>query len=145
MGWELHAPTEQLGVLYEALWEAGQDLGVANVGNHALDSLRMEKQYMISRDLTHDAGPDEAGLHRFVKPEKGSFVGREALMNRRAQAETGHVQTGAGFRMLQVVENVEELTGAPVVASDIALYWAMLAELGLSASPGYGTLLSMLT
>ena len=33
-----------------------------NVGNHALDGLRMEKQYMISRDLTHDVTPDEAGL-----------------------------------------------------------------------------------
>ncbi|MCY3849997.1 MAG: FAD-dependent oxidoreductase, partial [Acidimicrobiaceae bacterium] len=43
LGWELHAPTEDLGTIYDALWEAGQDLGVANVGNHALDSLRMEK------------------------------------------------------------------------------------------------------
>ena len=90
LGWELHAPTEDLGTLYDALWDAGQDLGVANVGNHALDSLRMEKQYMISRDLTHDVGPDEAGLHRFVKPDKGQFVGRDALLARRAQAESGH-------------------------------------------------------
>ncbi|MCY3851874.1 MAG: hypothetical protein OXF75_14010, partial [Acidimicrobiaceae bacterium] len=63
--------------------------GVANVGNHALDSLRMEKQYMTSRDLTHDVGPDEAGLHRFVKADKGPFVGRDALLARRAQAESG--------------------------------------------------------
>ncbi len=89
LGWELHAPTEDLGAIYDALWEAGQDLGVANVGNHALDSLRMEKQYMISRDLTHDVGPDEAGLHRFVKADKGPFVGRDALLDRRAQVESG--------------------------------------------------------
>ena len=89
LGWELHAPTEDLGTLYDALWQAGHDLGVANVGNHALDSLRMEKQYMISRDLTHDVGPDEAGLHRFVKVDKGHFVGRDALLARRAQVESG--------------------------------------------------------
>ena len=89
LGWELHAPTADLGALYDALWEAGQDLGVANVGNHALDSLRMEKQYMVSRDLTHDVGPDEAGLHRFVKLNKGPFVGRDALARRREQAQSG--------------------------------------------------------
>ena len=89
LGWELHAPVAHLGVLYDALWEAGQDLGVANVGNHALDSLRMEKQYMVSRDLTHDVGPDEAGLHRFVKLDKGPFVGRDALARRREQAQSG--------------------------------------------------------
>ena len=54
------------------------------------------------------------------------------------------VQTGAGFRMLQVVDAIEERTGAPVVASDIALYWAMLSELGLSAAPGHGSLLATL-
>ncbi len=89
LGWELHAPTDDLGTLYDALWEAGADLGVANVGNHALDSLRMEKQYMISRDLTHDVGPDEAGLQRFVKVDKGDFVGRGALLERRRQATSG--------------------------------------------------------
>ena len=89
LGWELHAPTDDLGTLYDALWEAGQDLGVANVGNHALDSLRMEKQYMISRDLTHDVGPDEAGLQRFVKVDKGAFVGRDALLERREQVMSG--------------------------------------------------------
>ena len=54
------------------------------------------------------------------------------------------VQTGAGFRMLGVVDTVEGLTGTPVVASDIALYWAMLKELSLPATPGHGMLLSTL-
>lgn len=54
------------------------------------------------------------------------------------------VQTGAGFRMLQVVDTIEGQTGTPVVASDFALYWAMLRELGLPAAPGYGSLLATL-
>lgn len=89
MGWELHAATKDLGTLYDALWEAGQDLGVANVGNHALDSLRMEKRYLVSRDLTHDITPDETGLQRFIKVDKGDFVGRDALLQRRSQVVSG--------------------------------------------------------
>ena len=62
-----------------------------------------------------------------------------------APAADAIVQTGAGFRMLGVIDTVEGMTGKPVVASDAALYWAMLRELGLPATPGYGTLLSGLT
>ena len=47
--------------------------------------------------------------------------------------------------MLGVIDTVEGLTGTPVVASDTALYWAMLRELGLAATPGYGVLLSEFT
>lgn len=54
------------------------------------------------------------------------------------------VQTGAGFRMLQVVDTVEGQMGKPLVASDFALYWAMLKHLGLPAAPGYGHLLATL-
>ena len=64
--------------------------------------------------------------------------------HRRALDADAIVQTGAGFRMLQVAEAVEERTGTPLVASDIALYWAMLSELGLPAAPGHGSLLAML-
>ena len=89
LGWELHLPVEDLTTVYDALWEAGESLGVADAGNHALDSLRMEKRYLTSRELTHDVNPDEAGLHRFVKVGKGDFVGRDALLARRARAEEG--------------------------------------------------------
>lgn len=62
----------------------------------------------------------------------------------RAPEADAIVQTGAGFRMLQVVDTVEGQTGTPLVASDFALYWAMLDELGLRAAPGYGALLATL-
>ena len=91
LGWELHLPVESLAAVYDALWEAGEPLGVADAGNHALDSLRMEKRYCTSRELTHDVNPDEAGLQRFVKVDKGDFVGRDALLARRAAAASGEV------------------------------------------------------
>ena len=62
----------------------------------------------------------------------------------RAPSADAIVQTGAGFRMLQVIDTIEGRTGKPLVASDSVLYWAMLKHLGLAAAPGYGHLLSSL-
>ncbi len=118
LGWELHVRTDRLGAVYDALWEAGQDLGVANVGNHALDSLRMEKGYRISRDLTHDVGPDEAGLDVFVKvdhPAKGDFVGRDALLARRAAAESGERPYRWRLAYLAVDTDVADVHGSDAV------------------------------
>ena len=64
---------------------------------------------------------------------------------KRAPTADAIVQTGAGFRMLQVVDTVEGETGKPVVASDFSVYWAMLKYLGLPAASGYGYLLSTLS
>jgi maleate cis-trans isomerase len=64
--------------------------------------------------------------------------------HRRAPGADAVVQTGAGFRMLQVADTVESQIGKPLVASDVALYWAMLDHLQLSAAPGHGHLLAML-
>ena len=80
LGWELHVPTEYALHLYETLWEAGQDLGVANAGYRALDSLRLEKGYRYwSSELSPDTNPYEVGLGFAVALEKGDFIGREAL------------------------------------------------------------------
>lgn len=64
--------------------------------------------------------------------------------HRRAPKADAIVQTGAGFRMLQAVDTVEGQTGTPMIASDFALYWAMLDHLGLESAPGYGHLLATL-
>jgi 4-methylaminobutanoate oxidase (formaldehyde-forming) len=80
LGWELHVPTEYALHLYEALWDAGQDLGVANAGYRALDSLRLEKGYRYwSSELSPDTNPYEVGLGFAVALEKGDFIGRDAL------------------------------------------------------------------
>ena len=65
--------------------------------------------------------------------------------HKRAPMADAIVQTGAGFRMLQVVDTIEGQTGKPVVASDFALYWAMLKHMGLRAAPRHGHLLSTLS
>ena len=46
----------------------------------AMESLRLEKSYrMWGSDLTPDYTPYEAGLDRFVRLNKGAFIGKEAL------------------------------------------------------------------
>ena len=62
----------------------------------------------------------------------------------RAPQADAIVQTGAGMRMVRVLDMVESHTGKPMVASDGALYWRMLKHLGLPAAPGNGHLLSTL-
>ena len=49
-------------------------------GMRAMESLRLEKSYrMWGSDLTPDYTPYEAGLDRFVRLNKGAFIGKEAL------------------------------------------------------------------
>jgi 4-methylaminobutanoate oxidase (formaldehyde-forming) len=81
LGWELYVPTEYAGGVYDALMEAGRDLGVRNAGYYAVESLRLEKGYRAwGRELTPDYNPFEAGLSFAVKLNKGDFIGRDALL-----------------------------------------------------------------
>jgi dimethylglycine dehydrogenase len=49
-------------------------------GMRAMESLRLEKSYrMWGSDMTRDYTPFETGLDRFVRMNKGEFIGREAL------------------------------------------------------------------
>jgi dimethylglycine dehydrogenase len=87
LGWELHHPLECQRTLYEALLDAGRDLGLTDFGYRALEAMRLEKGYRLwGSDITADWTPFEAGLDRFVKLDKGDFIGRDALL---AQRETG--------------------------------------------------------
>jgi dimethylglycine dehydrogenase len=86
LGWELHFPIEYAHHLFDAIFEAGAEFKIGMVGMRAMESLRMEKSYrMWGSDLTPDYTPFEAGLDRFVRMNKGSFIGREALEKQLAQ------------------------------------------------------------
>jgi len=80
LGWELHFPIEYAHHLFDALFEAGKAHGIGMVGMRAMESLRLEKSYrMWGSDMTPDYTPFEAGLDRFVRMNKGAFIGKEAL------------------------------------------------------------------
>jgi len=86
LGWELYASADNGAALWDALFAAGQPLGVVAAGRAAFSSLRLEKGYRLSGgDVTSEHDPYEAGLEFAVKAEKGEFVGREALVAAAAQ------------------------------------------------------------
>ena len=60
--------------------EAGKDLGIKPFGIRAMNSLRIEKSYkLVGTELSIEYSPYESGLDRFVHPNKGNFIGLEAL------------------------------------------------------------------
>ncbi|WP_207956293.1 GcvT family protein [Rubrobacter marinus] len=86
LGWELYASADMGLRLWDLLWRAGRPLGAIAAGRGAFNGLRLEKGYrMWGTDVTSEHDPYEAGLGFAVKPEKGEFVGREALERRRAE------------------------------------------------------------
>ena len=101
LGWELMVPVHLAGALHDALLGEGVDLGVANAGYYAIESLRLEKGYRaFGRELTPDYTPVEAGLV-FATALRGDkpFLGREALEAHRARLGEG----GPQRRLVSVV------------------------------------------
>ena len=81
LGWELHHPIEMQNYLFDRLMEAGREHGLRPFGIRAMDSLRIEKSYrLIPRELSIEYAALESGLHRFVHLNRGSFIGRDALV-----------------------------------------------------------------
>ncbi len=80
LGWELYVPQENAAHVYETLWAAGTEYGIANAGYRAIESCRLEKGYLYwSSDIGPDINPYEAGLGFCVALDKADFIGREAL------------------------------------------------------------------
>jgi len=86
LGWEIHTKIEDTEVVFGAVWQVGQRHGLKPFGMWALDSLRLEKGYRAwKQDLSTDYTVLQSGLERFVKWEKPSFKGRQALLNEKQQ------------------------------------------------------------
>lgn len=81
LGWEFHHPIEQQTVIFDALMEAGAEFGIKPFGIRAMTAMAVEKSYrLIPRELSIEYNAFESGLDRFVKLEKGDFLGRDALV-----------------------------------------------------------------
>jgi len=66
LGWELHPKNEYMSDLYDALWQAGEDAGIQDVGLYAVNSLRMEKAYRgWGAELTNEVTLSNADMRRF--------------------------------------------------------------------------------
>ncbi|WP_376704085.1 FAD-dependent oxidoreductase [Mesorhizobium sp. ISC25] len=97
LGWELYVSTDQAAHVFEAIAEAGTDVGLKLCGLHTLDSCRIEKAFRhFGHDITDEDNVLEAGLGFAVKTAKGDFLGRDAVLRKK---ETGLSRQLVQFRL----------------------------------------------
>ena len=86
LAYEIHVPNNQLYAAYLALRAAGENHGMKLFGSRAIESMRLEKGFLHWKsDILTEFDPFETGLSRFVKMDKGEFIGRSALMERQKE------------------------------------------------------------
>ena len=109
LGWEIHSPIEVQNHIFDALMDAGQNLGIKPFGIRAMDSLRLEKSYkLIGTELSIEYAGYESGIDRFIHPNKGQFIGRDALVQWREK----------GFENSFVTLEVHGVTDADVLGNN---------------------------
>ncbi|MEL6682602.1 MAG: FAD-dependent oxidoreductase [Pseudomonadota bacterium] len=80
LAYEIHVPNNALYAAYLALCDAGERFGLKPFGARAVESMRLEKGFLHWKsDILTEFDPFEAGLSRFVRLDKGDFIGRNAL------------------------------------------------------------------
>jgi 4-methylaminobutanoate oxidase (formaldehyde-forming) len=95
LGWELYLPVEMAAHAFDALMAAGE---ATPCGLHALDSCRIEKAFRHwGHDITDEDHVLEAGLGFAVKPDKGDFLGRGAVL---AKHNEGLARRLVQFRLM---------------------------------------------
>ncbi len=125
LGWELYTTAEFGLRLWDLLAEAGAEYGIVPAGRGAFNALRIEKGYRAwGADMWSVHDPDQAGLGFAVKPDKGEFVGREALLRRR---ESDPKQL---LRCLRIDDGTVVSGSEPVFVDDAAV--------GFTTSAAYG-------
>jgi dimethylglycine dehydrogenase len=88
LGWELHHPIEMQNTIFDLVMAAGEEFGIRPFGIRAMTAMAVEKSYrLIPRELSIEYTAYESGLDRFVHPNKGDFVGRDALVRAHASGD----------------------------------------------------------
>jgi dimethylglycine dehydrogenase len=127
LGWELHHPIEYQNHIFDTLFAAGDDLGLRPFGIRAMDSMRLEKSYrMVGTELSIEYSAYESAMDRFVKAEKGDFLGRDALL---AWQEVG-------MKNRLVTLEVHDVADADALGNNALLKDGEL--IGRATSGGYG-------
>jgi dimethylglycine dehydrogenase len=127
LGWELHHPIEMQNALFDHLMGAGAEFGIKPFGIRAMLSMALEKSYrLVGRELSIEYSPLESGLDRFVHPNKGAFIGRDALVQWRER----------GFSNRFVTMEVQGATDCDARGSEPILLEGKLV--GRATSGGFG-------
>jgi dimethylglycine dehydrogenase len=127
LGWELHHRIEMQNAIFDLVMEAGREFGIKPFGIRAMMSMAVEKSYrLVGRELSIEYTAYESGLDRFVHPNKGQFLGRDALV--RAHAE--------GDRWKFVTMEAHGVTNADARGSEPI--WRKGELVGRATNGGYG-------
>ena len=119
VGYEIHVPADYGAHLWDALMDAGRDLGLRPFGVEAQRVLRLEKQHaIVGQDTDALSNPVEAGMGWLVKADKPDFIGRDASL---AVAARGARQV---------------LTGIEIVGQDLPAEGAAIVREGTATPIG---------
>ncbi|MFT5503204.1 MAG: dimethylglycine dehydrogenase [Gammaproteobacteria bacterium] len=81
-GYEMYLPAQQQHELFDLIWREGLNVGIKLVGTRALMHTRLEKSFPAwGLELSLDYTAVEGDMERFVKPDKGEFIGRSAFLS----------------------------------------------------------------
>jgi aminomethyltransferase len=86
LGYEVWCHPRDAEKVFDAVWEAGQPLGLKPMGLEALDMLRIESGLIFAGyDFSDQTDPFEAGIGFTVplKTKTDDFIGRDALIRRK--------------------------------------------------------------
>ena len=98
-GCEIYVANEDADRLWEALWQAGEEFGLQNIGLGARDTLRLEKGFCLyGNDIDDTTSPIEAGLGWITKFVDGKEFVDRALMER--QKTEGVGRKLVGFKLI---------------------------------------------
>ncbi|HWT65821.1 MAG TPA: glycine cleavage system aminomethyltransferase GcvT [Terracidiphilus sp.] len=82
-GFELYLPSDEptTVAMWNALLEAGQEFGIRSCGLGARNTLRLEAgMSLYGHEISDEINVFEGGLDRWLKLDKGDFIGRDALL-----------------------------------------------------------------
>lgn len=98
-GCEIYLYNEDADRMWKALWQAGEEFGLKNIGLGARDTLRLEKGFCLyGNDICDTTSPIEAGLGWITKFIDGKdFIDRDLLA---AQKANGTERKLVGFKMI---------------------------------------------
>jgi aminomethyltransferase len=74
-------PADEAASVWDTIMQAGRDFGLKPYGVMAMFTLGLEKAYPAHGiDMDESRTPFHVGLDRWIRFDKGDFIGREALL-----------------------------------------------------------------
>jgi aminomethyltransferase len=84
LGFEIYGKNKDIPKVWDALFNIGKPMGLVPSGLAARDTLRLEMKFCLyANDIDKTTHPYEAGLGWITKVEKGDFIGRDAIIDRK--------------------------------------------------------------